>query len=129
MKFINRGETIEGKRIAIKTRKQTLQTSVEIDNIGRCFKYLCQKNANASITEELDIKVSKFSEKSHLDINDSVSGDSIDLYSSDKLQFTKEANYSSKHGIQSSETKQYGCAQIRIPFRFALEMGHIDLID
>lgn len=124
MEFINQGDTIEGKRLDIKTRKQTLQTSIEIKDIGRCFKYLCQKNVNASVAEELKEKVAKFADDSHLNLNDNIRGDSVDLYSLTRLQFSKESNYSSKHGIQYSETKKYGCAQIRIPFRFTLESAN-----
>lgn len=125
MKFINQGDAIEGNRVGITTRKQSLQTVVEIEEIGRCFKYLCQKNATATIVEELNLdaieKKEKLQKKIHLNIDDCVSGDSIDLYTLDRLQFSKEANFSSKHGIQTCETKQHCRAQIRIPFRFALE--------
>lgn len=125
MKFINHGDTIEGKRVSITTRKQSLQAIVEIEEIGKCFKYLCQKNATATIVEELSLDAKernkKLQAKINLNINDCISGDSIDLYSLDRLQFSKEANFSSKHGIQHSETKRHCRAQIRIPFRFALE--------
>lgn len=133
MKYINQGDTIEGKRVDIKTRKQNLQTSVEIEEIGRCYKYLCQKNATVTIIEELDIdaeaKKKKNDEKIHMEVADCVSGDSIDLYSLDFLRFSKEANFSSKHGIQSSETKRFGRAQVRIPFRFALSFTGRDLLE
>ena len=133
MKFVNHGDTIEGKRIDIKTRKQTLQTSVEIDDVGRCFKYLCQIHATASITEKLDLDIKTKDEKIksniHLEVDDCISGDSIDVYTLDRLKFSKEANYSHKHGIQSSETKRYGRSQIRIPFRFALESAETNLLD
>lgn len=133
MKYINQGDAIEGKRVDIKTRKQNLQTSVEIDDIGRCFKYLCQKNATATVIEVLNVdsetKKEKINKKIHMEIDDCVSGDSVDLYSLDLLRFSKEANFSSKHGIQSSETNRFGRAQVRVPFRFALSFSRRESLE
>ena len=115
-KLIYKDNSIEGKKIEITTRKVIPQNIVKINEI-RFFKHLCKKNVKATIKEELEPKKYKLFKKSKLDRGDEVTGDTISIYADSLLEFKKEANYSSRHGIQTSTTKRFGCAEIQTPFR------------
>lgn len=118
--YTGEGDSIEGKKISTFTRRQALQAHLRINGKGY-FKYSCKINAKSKIEEKLDEGKPILFLNSSLNVGDQVSGDAIELYSTDMLTFKKESNYSSKHGIQKCFTKKYGASQIKIPFRFAAE--------
>ena len=54
--FVETGKSIEGRVLDITTRKKIVKSYINIDGIGKCFKYLCQKNAKSVIITPLNIE-------------------------------------------------------------------------
>lgn len=98
-KFINSGDSIEAEKSLINTRKTTLKGS--INKKGKSlFKYKCQKHSKVEITEELNPKVCLFKNSSSLNMGDILEADIIEVLAIKILNFSKESNFSSTHGIQ-----------------------------
>jgi hypothetical protein len=120
-KFVNIADSIEGNSILVYTRKQIMSSFVELNNMGKMFKYKCSINTSSEITEELVPKEYKINSKSHLDLNDSLHADIIEVYCLSLLKFTKESNYTSTHSIQKCSSGNLSYAIITQPFRYILE--------
>ncbi len=118
-KLINQEDSIEGEKVLINTRKQITQSPVKRKGI-RLFKYKCSRHSKTEITEELNPKKFKIKEISALNLGDLLEADVIEVYPSNMLRFVKESGYSSKHSIQTAESKSFTFAEIAIPFRFTL---------
>jgi hypothetical protein len=118
--FQNRGDSIEGEKVHCNTRKAIPGGRFDFLGIGILWKYGCQTNAFVKIIEELNPKRFKYKSTSHLDLDDCISGEKIEVFSSDKLRFKKESNFSSTHGIQWSQSNSYTYAEIKIPYRYIL---------
>jgi hypothetical protein len=114
--FLDDGKAIEGEKLLIHTRKSILQSTISISGIGLCFKYLCKKNVRGEIQKELNPKKPYYFKNPALDYGDCLEGDSLEVYSNNRLNFAYVSNYTSVHGIQKATTKKYGAAAIRISF-------------
>jgi hypothetical protein len=117
---VNPNDAIEGKKINITTRKQVAQGLVEINGIGRCFKFLCSKNVRTCIMQESIPKVAVHFLNAMLNKGDNLEGQAIEVLSYNLLKFSIISNRTNVHGIQASDTHKFGAARIRIPFHFCL---------
>jgi hypothetical protein len=124
---VNHKESIEGECILIHTRKYIAQPPINKEGIGLLYKYRCQINSTATIRKELEEKKCKFSKGCHLNLDDSLEADGIEVLCLNMIRFIKQANYTSTHGIQMYETKVYTRAAITLPFRFVLERKGIQI--
>ena len=75
--FIKIGDSIEGQKLNIITRKKVVQGVIKIDGIGNCYRYLCKKNAKSTIHISLENHKPIYLPTSHVNENDTISGDAI----------------------------------------------------
>ena len=120
-KYFKKGESIEAKKIALNTRKKVAQGTINIPIYGMCFKYSCNINVKTEIINALDDKTQLYIITSHTSIGDILKAHSVDIFARSVINFNKESNYTSTHGIQTGTIKKYGCAQIQIPFKDILQ--------
>jgi hypothetical protein len=125
-KYLNIDDSIEGLSILLYTRKYVSLTPIKKNGIGILFKYRCQINASAEILKELEKKECKFKKGCYLNKHDSLEAERIEIYCLNSINFSKEANYSSTHGIQRAKTKDFTHAVVSIPFRYILERRRIE---
>jgi hypothetical protein len=122
--FVNQGDSIEGGKSHIHVRKVTNPILIDIDGIGRFFKYKSKIRAIITITEELIPKIHRICCDSKLDLNDELDAATIDILTSKRIKTWKLiSNFSNVHGIQSNIVNDFTYAKILIPWRFVLERG------
>lgn len=119
-KFVDKGDSIEGKTVLINTRKQTFQTILKLRNYI-FYKYKCSINSKAEITEEINPKAYQLKESSHLNLGDFLEAEVIEVLSFTNLKFHEESGYTGRHGIQTATADEFAFAEIFMPFRFILE--------
>jgi len=120
VKYVAQEESIEGERVLVNTRKQIVQPPVSKG--GKILtKYLCSKNAQAEIKQELNPKIAIVKKASRLDLGDILEAHAIEVFTTQRLHFKKEANFTSVHGIQTAECIRFTFAEISVPFRFVLQ--------
>lgn len=119
--YTNLGDSLEGKKVRLETRKQLFKNTIIDSNLGTLYKFKCSIRSEAEITCELSPKKNQYHEKSHLDLGDCLKADSIEVYSKKNLKFDIISGATSTHKAQTVETNCYTYAQISVPFRFILE--------
>lgn len=119
-KFISKGDSVEGELLLVNARKPVLQAI--INRRGNTFcKYKCEINCKAEVIKELKPKKAVIKITSNLNLGDFLEADKIEILTRNRMNFQKEANYSSSHGIQTASSKGFAFAEIFIPFRWVLE--------
>lgn len=118
--FHNEGDSIEGKKVLIDTRKQLFKASIRHGKLGVLYKYKCSIRSESEVKVELSPKIAIFNRNSHLDVYDCLKASVIEVYSSKMLNFGLSSNVTSTHGSQTCETRCYTYAEIFIPFDYVL---------
>ena len=122
-KFMNVGDSIEANRSDILVRKVSSPILINIEGVGRFFKYKSKIRAIVKITEELLPKVHRICCYSNLNLNDELEADTIEIFTENKITLQLVSNFSNVHGIQANNVNAYTYAKIVIPWRFVLEKG------
>lgn len=129
-KYINSGESIECKESHVATRKSsapTLLNIAEIDGkLRRLFKYKTKIRAIIKITRELTPKKGVICDNSHLDLLDELEGDTVEIFTENRIKLEVVSYFSNVHGIQGNSVNCFTYAKIVIPWRFVLEKASID---
>jgi hypothetical protein len=125
-KHLNVGESIECNKSRIAVRSVSKNpTLVAIEGLNgksyRFFKYKTKIRAIATIIEELNPKECVICEGSHLDLDDTLEAETLEIYTSKRMIFEVISNFSNVHGIQGDEVNHLTYAKIIIPWRFLLE--------
>lgn len=117
MKLVYHGDTIECNSSEIISRDIRVSSIIDVPEIGKCRKYNCKRNSEASIIEELDPKKAKYKTTSNLNLNDLLECE--DLYF---LMHTMKPlkieiiNKSGRHKAQKGVTKCFTYAEITQQF-------------
>lgn len=119
----NEGDSIEGLAISIKSRKFDKKSRpFKFDDIGMVMHFKCRNRSEGEITKELDPKRARYDQNSNLDLGDKIKAEVIEVYTQcKKIKIGKISNYSSTHGIQALELKDYTCAIILMPWRYVMQ--------
>lgn len=124
-KYIQAGDSIECNKSRVSTRKVSTPVPLKIEKADGGFinllKFKSKTNSNVTITEELNPKVGVISENSHLDLDDELEAQVMEIYIEGSANFKVISNFSNVHGIQSSNIDSFTYAKIVIPFRFLLD--------
>jgi len=122
-KFINVGDSIEAKRSDILVRKVSSPTLINIEGVGRFFKYKSKIRAIVKVTEELMPKVHRICCYSNLNLDDELEAGTIEILTENRISLQLVSNFSNVHGIQANNVNAFTYAKIVIPWRFVLEKG------
>jgi len=122
-KYIDIGDSVEGSKSSVYLRKVNKPILLNLEGVGRFYKYKSKIRAIIKITEELVPKVYKICETSNLNLNDELEGDIIEILLEEKVTFQLISNFSNVHGIQGNSINTFTYAKIIIPWRFVLERG------
>jgi hypothetical protein len=120
-KFIDVGDSVECNKSEVFVRKVNKPILLDIEGIGRFFKYKSKIRAIIKITEELIPKVHRICNSSNLSLHDELEGDTIEIFLEEKITFQLISNFSNVHSIQGNNVNSFTYAKILIPFRFVLE--------
>ena len=121
-KYVNLGNSIEANRSDLITRKIKKASSlINIEGIGRFFKYTTKINSNIIITEELVPKQHRICPHSFLDLHDELEGESLEIYTDLHIPMKTISNFSNVHGAQTGSINSFTYAKILTPWRFILE--------
>ncbi|MEP7169126.1 MAG: hypothetical protein ABI855_07110 [Bacteroidota bacterium] len=117
MKFVYQGASIECESAEIISRKILLSSFQEIPNVGRCKKYNCTRNSEATITKELNPKAPLYSETSHLNLGDMLEAENIVVFvnQANNLKVIKIDN-THRHNAQQANTNSFTYAEITMQF-------------
>ncbi len=117
--FYLSSESIECESALINSRKPTIGAIIELDQIGRCRKYVCDLNSSAQIVKELFPKplLGPYKEASKLDLDDKLVCESLFLFVQGikNIKFSV-INLSGRHKAQEATTKSFTYAEISKPF-------------
>jgi hypothetical protein len=80
-----------------------------------------KKSAYVKISEELNPKEQRICLTSHVNLDEELQADTIEIYTKRKVTLHLESNFSHVHGVQWNYTKCFTYAKIFIPWRFILE--------
>lgn len=122
-KFVNPGDSVEGNKSDIIIRWISKPTLIDIEGVGRFYKYKSKKRAIIKITEELLPKVHRISPHSKLNLHDELNADVIEILTEYRIKKILISNFSSVHGIQCNTVSTFTYAKIIMPWRFVLERG------
>ena len=121
-KYVNLGDSIEAGQTDLVSRKiRKVSSLVNIEGVGRFFKYKTKINSNIKITEELVPKEYRICPQSYLDLNDELECDSLEIYTESLITTGVLTNFTSVHGIQAGSINSFTYAKILTPWRFILE--------
>lgn len=117
------GESIECDGSEINTRKNVASSILNHPIIGRCIRYLCSRNADSKIIKELNPKVAKIDIRSHLDLNDQIKGERIEVLvqGTKRLKFSVKGGHTSTHKVQTVQSKCYTYSKISKPFNNVID--------
>lgn len=119
------GDSVECEKSLVHVRKSTGPTAIDVTCVNgsvlSLYKYKGKRSSAVKIVQELDPKQSIVSATSYLDQNDSIEGDTIEIYTGRLLNFKVKANFSHVHGMQESSIPEFTYAKIEIPWEFVLQ--------
>jgi hypothetical protein len=127
-KYVNPGDSIECNKSEVAVRKITkTPILVKVDEVrGRLYKYKSGIRAIVSITETLlDTDKHRINENSKVSFNDTLEGDTIEIYTKKRMTFGLISNFSHVHSIQGDKVPCFTYAKIIIPWRYVLETQNL----
>jgi hypothetical protein len=123
-KFVEAGASIEGNKSDVFVRKVSkTPTLLNIDGVGRFYKYKSKIRAIVKITEELVPKIHRICERSNLNLHDELEAVTIEIFTENRISLQVISNFSNVHGIQANNINAFTYAKIVIPWRFVVERG------
>ena len=85
------------------------------------FKYKTKKNAFIKIAQELNPKTCVICATSILHLNDGLQAPVIEIYTKKQVSLGHASNFTSTHGIQWDNIKDFTYAKIVIPWAFVTQ--------
>jgi len=117
MKAVKQGDAIECNGAEVISRDIKLSSFVNMPNIGKCRKYNCKRNSEASVTKEIADKKKKNYLNAYVNLGDNISGENITVYvNSIKPQKIEVINHTGRHKAQKTETNCFTYAEISLQF-------------
>jgi hypothetical protein len=117
MGFVYYGASIECNSALVISRDIKATGLVNLPNVGRCRKYNCKRNSEASIKEESIPKEKIYYPTPHLDLNSQIKGEDIIFYTKTVKQIKKEVvNFTGRHKTQKTITNCFTLAEITLQF-------------
>lgn len=124
MKAVKQGDAIECQGARVISRDIKLSSLVNIPSIGKCRKYNCKRNSEATITDEIPDKENRVYQNAFVELGDIVSGENIVVYvNSLKSQKVDVINYTGRHKAQKTETSCFTYAEISVQFHNIRELN------
>lgn len=91
----------------------------------RLYKYKTKIRALVKIKVELDPKECVIDEFSKLDLEDELEGDTVEIYTKERVKLELCSNFSNVHGIQANKIRVFTYAKVLIPWRHVSERNLI----
>jgi len=117
MEAVKKGNSIECLSAEIISRDIKLSAFINLPNFGKCRKYNCKKNSEASIRKELNDKTKKAHISSYVDLGDKIMGENLALYVKTVKSLKIEVvNYTGRHKAQQTSTDCHTFAEVTLQF-------------
>jgi len=118
--FVEKGESIEGKKVRLETRKNIFKKPIHHKELGLLYKYKTAIRSIAEIICELEPKKAIILQEPHLDIGDQLNADGIEIYTKKILKPDIIGGATSTHKAQSIEMDKHTAAEIFMPYDIIL---------
>ncbi|MBZ9728265.1 hypothetical protein LB467_01070 [Salegentibacter sp. JZCK2] len=118
MELYKEGDKIECNKSEVIAKKITPQSLQNHPKLGRVWKYKCDRDGSAEITEELDPKEALHSEESNLNLGDTLKSEKFYVLVKEtrKLRPKKIGGHTGRHSSQELKIKKYTFGEIIKPF-------------